>query len=340
MMACSAREKTASMGKANWTTAYGENSSKGTGVAGSSVSGAGVSGSSQSGPGVRAVSQNADGVNALSSSPNFTGVFGANQSGGRGVAGLSDKAAGVDGHSTSGPGVSGSSDSSEGVVGSGGTNGVRGETKSANNTGVWARNLGAGAGLVAETASGIGLVANFHLGVVAPPKTSELAAQFNGNVEVNGKIICSGDISTTADIFLKHADCAEDFDISASGDVTPGTVMVLDEVGSLIPSWQPYDRRVAGVMSGAGGLKPGIVLDRQAEAECTRVPIALIGKVFCMVDADYSSIEVGDLLTTSSTLGHAMKASDPVRSFGSIIGKALRPMAQGRGMVPVLVALQ
>src|SRR5208282_6491995 len=34
-------------------------------------------------------------------------------------------------------------------------------------------------------------------------------------------------------------------------------------------------------------------------------------KVCCKVDADYASIEVGDLLTTSSTAGHAMKAEDP-----------------------------
>jgi hypothetical protein len=51
-------------------------------------------------------------------------------------------------------------------------------------------------------------------------------------------------------------------------------------------------------------------------------------------------IEVGDLLTTSSCSGHAMKASDPFRAFGAVIGKALRPLASGRGKIPVLVALQ
>jgi len=35
-----------------------------------------------------------------------------------------------------------------------------------------------------------------------------------------------------------------------------------------------------------------------------------------------------------------MKATDPLRSFGAIIGKALRPLAAGRGMIPILVALQ
>jgi hypothetical protein len=65
-----------------------------------------------------------------------------------------------------------------------------------------------------------------------------------------------------------------------------------------------------------------------------------MGKVYCKVDARYSPIEVGDLLTTSPTMGHAMKAEDPLKAFGSVIGKALRPLQEGLGLVPVLVALQ
>jgi hypothetical protein len=51
-------------------------------------------------------------------------------------------------------------------------------------------------------------------------------------------------------------------------------------------------------------------------------------------------IEVGDLLTTSPTPGHAMKATDPVRAFGAVIGKALRALGDGQGLIPILVALQ
>ena len=54
------------------------------------------------------------------------------------------------------------------------------------------------------------------------------------------------------------------------------------------------------------------------------MPVALVGKVYCKVDASYSPIEVGDLLTTSLTPGHAMKANDHVKAFGAVIGKALR----------------
>lgn len=65
-----------------------------------------------------------------------------------------------------------------------------------------------------------------------------------------------------------------------------------------------------------------------------------MGKAYCKVDARHSPIEIGDLLTTSPTRGHAMKAVDPLKAFGTVIGKALRPLAEGQNLIPVLVALQ
>jgi hypothetical protein len=49
---------------------------------------------------------------------------------------------------------------------------------------------------------------------------------------------------------------------------------------------------------------------------------------------------VGDLLTTSPTPGHAMKATDPLRAFGAVLGKALLPLRSGQGLIPVLIAMQ
>jgi hypothetical protein len=142
------------------------------------------------------------------------------------------------------------------------------------------------------------------------------------------------------DIVLPNtSDCAEDFDISEIEEVGPGTVMVLDSEGALQQSQQAYDKRVVGVISGAGGLKPGIVLDKQ-QSQINRLPIALMGKVYCKVDAQYSSIAVGDLLTTSPTPGHAMAIGDPLKAFGAVIGKALRPLESGQGLIPMLIALQ
>jgi hypothetical protein len=143
------------------------------------------------------------------------------------------------------------------------------------------------------------------------------------------------------DIILSNADFAEDFDIAPASEqsLAPGTVMVLDAAGKLTESERAYDRKVAGVISGAGNYRPGIIMDKDPEKE-NRLPIALVGKVYCKVDADFGPIESGDLLTTSGRPGHAMKATDPMRAFGSIIGKALTPLEKGQGMIPILVSLQ
>jgi hypothetical protein len=65
-----------------------------------------------------------------------------------------------------------------------------------------------------------------------------------------------------------------------------------------------------------------------------------MGKVMCKADAGYGPIACGDLLTTSATPGHAMKATDASRFAGAVLGKALGSLEDGRGFVPVLVALQ
>jgi hypothetical protein len=70
------------------------------------------------------------------------------------------------------------------------------------------------------------------------------------------------------------------------------------------------------------------------------MPLALVGKVYCKVDADPAPIGVGDLLTTSARAGFGMKATDSAQAFGAVIGKALKPLRAGQGMIPILVALQ
>jgi hypothetical protein len=63
--------------------------------------------------------------------------------------------------------------------------------------------------------------------------------------------------------------------------------------------------------------------------------------VYCYVDATQDAVEIGDLLTTSDTPGHAMKVTDFPRSQGAVLGKAMQPLARGRkGLVLVLVGLQ
>ncbi|HKR24442.1 MAG TPA: hypothetical protein VJS15_04225 [Allosphingosinicella sp.] len=156
------------------------------------------------------------------------------------------------------------------------------------------------------------------------------AGLFEGNVHVTGTLTHG-----------KGADCAEDFDVAEdAGVVEPGTVMVLDDDGALRPSTSPFDARVVGVVSGGGQYRPAIVLDRRDGDAGNRLPIALLGKVSCQVDASLGPIGVGDPLTTSATPGHAMSARSEAGSAGTILGKALEPLESGKGLIAVLVGLR
>jgi len=148
-----------------------------------------------------------------------------------------------------------------------------------------------------------------------------------------------GDVKVDGDVLLTGADCAEQFDVDHQEQlIEPGTVLVIGADGVLRQSEEAYDTRVAGVVAGAGAYRPGIILDKQ-QTSANRLSISLVGKVFCKVDGSRDAIEVGDLLTTSPTPGHAMKATDPQRAFGAVIGKALKSWSGGTGLIPILVAL-
>jgi hypothetical protein len=153
------------------------------------------------------------------------------------------------------------------------------------------------------------------------------------------RITSTGTLKVANDITLANGDCAEEFDVAGSLGVEPGTVMVIGEDEALRPSSEPYDPRVAGVVSGGGDYKPALLLDRR-DTSRQRSPVALVGKVCCKVDTQYGQIKVGDLLTTSPTPGHAMKATDRDRAFGAVIGKALQPHSDGQGLIAILVSLQ
>lgn len=140
------------------------------------------------------------------------------------------------------------------------------------------------------------------------------------------------------------ADLAEPFDVAetAGANIEPGMVVSIDpnNPGQLKVSDKAYDRTVAGVISGAGGVNPGMVMAQNGSIAGGNHPVALTGRVYVYADATAAPITVGDLLTTSSTPGHAAKASDHSRAQGAIIGKAMTPLAEGRGLVLVLVSLQ
>jgi hypothetical protein len=339
---------------------------------------AGYNDNVQGGPGVWGESQHFEGVHGISHSPaagvagynddpqGGPGVWGeASKGGGEGVHGVSHTGfAGVAGYNDNpqgGPGTWGRSEQGEGIHGE--TNStafaaVAGvELNTASNVaavygeqrgggpGLYGIAHGNGAGVFGTSANGEGVhgettsptlaaVAGITLnpsstgaGVYGESRGQGPAGFFKGNVVVTG------------DIFLTGADCAEDFDTPALPDIEPGTVMVIGQNSALCPSQEAYDKTVAGVVAGAGAYQPGIVLDRRTQS-ANRRSIALLGKAYCKVDATHEPIAVGDLLTTSRTPGHAMKASDPTKAFGAVIGKALGSLGSGRGLIPILIALQ
>jgi hypothetical protein len=261
--------------------------------------------------------------------------------GSAGVAGYSTVAAGsgVSGYSQQGSGIVGDSQSAtaDAIIGTNRGNGTGHGCAGYSNTapGVYGHSISQ-AGVLGESDhfDGVyGIAHDVKKAGVTGFNPNGLAGFFDGNVVVTKNITVSGDVQ------LVNADCAEDFDIGAELSLEPGTVVVLGQEGVLFPSLYAYDKLVAGVISGAGEYRPGIVLDKQQESNTRRQPVALLGKVFCKVDGEYGAIEVGDLLTTSPTPGHAMKAADQTKAFGSVIGKALRSFSDGRGLIPILITL-
>ena len=150
-----------------------------------------------------------------------------------------------------------------------------------------------------------------------------------------------GRITTQVLQITGGSDLSENFDIQTP-DARPGMIVSIDPAhpGELSVSARAYDRTVAGVVSGAGGVKPGLLMGQRNTRADGKHPVALTGRVYCLVDASAGAIEPGDLITTSATPGHGMKVSDPVRAQGAIIGKAMTALVSGKGLVLVLVSLQ
>jgi hypothetical protein len=163
-----------------------------------------------------------------------------------------------------------------------------------------------------------------------------------GDIQVlngQGEVVIHLD-GKSGDIELLGADCAELFEAADPSALPPGSVAVIGASGVLEPCRDGYDSRVAGVVAGAGDVRPGIVLGHRPGAHGTWVPLSLTGRAWCKVDADVAPIRPGDLLTTSRTVGHAMRADDCSRRPGALVGKALAALPHGCGVVPILIGLQ
>ena len=292
----------------NWIGVYGEtDATGGTGASGvwgraNAVSGIGVVGQAQA--------------------PDSIGVKGvANETGGVGVWGQSNKNTGVYGQSTNWVGVWGVSQDASGVYG---------VSSAQYSAGVYGENKENGYGVYGTSTNGAGIagISENWTGVYGRSENG-LAGDFEGRVRVHVLEISGG------------SDLAERFAVTGDETIEPGTVMVIDpdNPGHLMPSNSAYDRKVAGVVSGAGDVQPGLTLHQEGVLEGDTV-VAIAGRVYVMADASNGTIEPGDMLTTSSLPGHVMKATDLDLAQGAVLGKAMTELDSGTGLVLVLVNLQ
>jgi hypothetical protein len=186
---------------------------------------------------------------------------------------------------------------------------------------------------------------NVGIGVPNPSAKLEIA----GTAKTNGLDV-AGTTQTAVLQITGGADLSEQFEVKAASDadhnssqqLQPGWLVSIDprNPGKLVVSSQAYDRKVAGIISGAGGVKTGVLMGQASSVADGDYPVALSGRVYCWADTANGSIEPGDLLTASNTPGHAMKVTNHKKAQGAVIGKAMSGLKQGRGLVLVLVTLQ
>lgn len=177
-----------------------------------------------------------------------------------------------------------------------------------------------------ETRLSIGKNGRVGIGVVNP----EAKLHVDGTTRTNVLEITGG------------ADLAEPFVVDKAHDIQAGMVVAIapDKPGQLQLAHKAYDRTVAGIVSGANGVNPGLTMTQEGSIADGSLPVALTGRVYCWADASSGAIAPGDLLTTSDTPGHAMKVTNHERAQGAVIGKAMSSLHEGTGFVLVLISLQ
>ncbi len=173
-----------------------------------------------------------------------------------------------------------------------------------------------------------------------------------GTVNPTAKLEINGTTRTKLLEITGGADLSEQFDINKSINIdghiaqetlniNPGMIVCIDpeNPGKLLINTEAYDKKVAGIISGAGGVETGMMMGQKGSVADGQYPVALTGRVYAYADATKNPIKPGDLLTTSDTPGHAMKVTEYGKAHGAILGKAMSSLDNDKGLVLVLVTL-
>jgi len=132
-------------------------------------------------------------------------------------------------------------------------------------------------------------------------------------------------LSGSSRLQATYADLAEYYE--GDREYKPGMVLIFGGDKEVTTTTTMNDTRAAGVVT----TNPAYIMNQDQKG--IKVCIALAGRVPCWV---VGRVKKGDLLTTATTVGCAMKANNP--QLGSIIGKALEDKDSGEaGIIQVAV---
>jgi len=278
------------------------------------------------------------------------GVFGESEDS-AGVVGRSTNGRGVEGYSINGYGVYANSTNSDSIrvdgaggngvyVGSSGDHGVYVASAGWSGVSVWSAAV---AGMWVHSAGQDGILvdtANWDgVHVVGPVGGVYYGSGKKGDEDF--AVLNTGEVRSK----VGFAAPANDFAVTLAveGDKAgyePGDVLTVSASGSGAAerASAAYSPAVVGVYSTV----PAFVGGRSVTGEdpAAGVPVAILGVVACKVSAENGPIRPGDLLVTSATPGHAMRADRERALPGTILGKALESLDSGTGLIQVLVTLQ
>jgi len=260
-----------------------------------------------------------DGVHGEAAASNKSGVYG-HSTDGFGVTGRSTNNHAVQGFSTSHLHAAVYGNSTKGI-------GVWGEHTDPSYTspGVYGKNTGSGAGVLGDAVGGTGVIGRSESGnpleaYDTSPSNRRFYVRNDGEVYADGSFHSGG------------ADLAEM--LPATLGLEPGDVLIISPDGKLARSTEPYATNVVGVYSTSPGFVGG---DGDDDDPTGKVPLSVLGVVPVKASAENGPIKPGDLLTSSSAPGRAMRADGFVG--GAIIGKALEGLSEGTGVIKMLVTL-